>query len=87
LAAYGLSFLGLLALRAVSGMFKDLKEFVYVGPFVAITAGVALDSLWRRGRWGRLAAVLVAAGLIGFGLAKYGEYFRMHTGLAGLRFD
>ncbi len=84
LAAYGLSFLGLLALRAVSGMFKDLKEFVYVGPFVAVTAGVALDSLWRRGRWGRLAAVLVAAGLIGFGLAKYVEYFRMHTGLAGL---
>jgi hypothetical protein len=68
-------------------MFKDLKEFVYVGPFVAVTAGVALDSLWRRGRWGRLAAVLVAAGLIGFGLAKYSEYFRMHTGLAGLRLE
>jgi len=87
LAAYGLSFLGLLVLRAVSGMFKDLKEFVYVGPFVAVTAGVALDSLWRRGRWGRLAAILVAAGLIGFGLAKYGEYFRQHTGLAGLRLE
>jgi len=87
LAAYGLSFLGLLVLRAVSGMFKDLKEFVYVGPFVAVTVGVALDSLWRRGRWGRLAAVLVAAGLIGFGLAKYGEYFREHTGLAGLRLE
>jgi hypothetical protein len=87
LAAYGLSFLGLLTLRAVSGMFKDLKEFVYVGPFVAVTAGVALDSLWRRGRFWRLAAVLVAAGLIGFGLAKYGEYFRQHTGLAGLRLE
>jgi hypothetical protein len=85
LAAYGLSFLGLLALRAVSGMFKDLKEFVYVGPFVAITAAVALESLWRRGRWGRLAAVMVAAALIGFGLSKYGEYFRQHTPLAGLR--
>ncbi len=87
LAAYGLSFLGLLVLRAVSGMFKDLKEFVYVGPFVAVTTGVALDSLWRRGRWGRLAAVLVAAGLVGFGLAKYAEYFRQHTGLAGLRLE
>jgi hypothetical protein len=84
LAAYGSSFLGLLVLRAVSGMFKDLKEFVYVGPFVAVTAGIALDSLWRRGRLGRLAAVMVAAGLIGFGLAKNGEYFREHTGLAGL---
>jgi hypothetical protein len=87
LAAYGLSFLGLLALRAVSGMFKDLKEFVFVGPFVAVTAAVALDSLWCRGRWGRLAAILVAAGLIVFGLARYGEYFRQHTGLAGLRLE
>jgi hypothetical protein len=87
LTAHGLSFLGLLALRAVSGMFKDLKEFVYVGPFVAVTAGLAIDFLWRRGRWGRAAAVMVAAGLIGFGLAKYGEYFRMHTGLAGLPID
>ncbi len=85
LAAYGLSFLGLLVLRAVSGMFKDLKEFVYIGPFVAVTAGLALSSLWRRGPWGRAAAVMVAAGLIGFGIAKYGEYFRMHTVLAGLR--
>jgi len=87
LAAYGLSFLGLLALRAVSGMFKDLKEFVYVGPFVAVTAGVALESLWRRGRWGRLAALFVAGGLIGFGVSKYAEYFRQHTGLAGLRLE
>ncbi len=84
LLAYGLSFVGLLALRAVSGMFKDLKEFVYIGPFVAITAGIALDSLWRRGRFGRFAAVMVAAGLIAFGLAKYVEYFRMHTVLAGI---
>jgi hypothetical protein len=87
LAAYGLSFLGLLVLRAVSGMFKDLKEFVYVGPLVAVTAGVALESLWRRGRWGRLAALFVAAGLIGFGVSKYAEYFRQHTGLAGLRLE
>jgi hypothetical protein len=85
LAAYGLSFLGLLTLRAVSGMFKDLKEFVYIGPFVAVTAGLALGSLWGRGRWGRVAAVMVATGLIGFGIAKYAEYFRMHTVLAGLQ--
>jgi hypothetical protein len=87
LTAYGLSFLGLLALRAVSGLFKDLKEFVYVGPLVAVSAGLALHSFWRRGRWGRIAAVMVAAGLIGFGLSKYGEYFRMHTVLAGLPID
>jgi hypothetical protein len=85
LAAYGLSFLGLLALRAVSGLFKDLKEFVYVGPFVAITAGIALVSLWRRGRWGRIAAVMVMAGLLAFSASKYLEYFRMHTVLAGIR--
>jgi hypothetical protein len=87
LAAYGLSFLALLALRAVSGLFKDLKEFVYVGPFVAVTAGVALDSLWQRGRWGRIAAIMVTVGLLGFCLAKYVEYFRMHTVLAGLRMN
>jgi hypothetical protein len=85
LAAYGLSFLGLLALRAVSGLFKDLKEFVYVGPFVAITAGIALVSLWQRGRWGRIAAVMVMAGLLAFSASKYLEYFRMHTVLAGIR--
>jgi hypothetical protein len=84
LTAYGLSFLGLLALRAISGVFKDLKEFVYVGPFVAITAGLILDLLWRRGRWSRAAALMVAAGLVGFGLSKYAEYFRIHTVLAGL---
>jgi hypothetical protein len=68
-------------------MFKDLKEFVYVGPFVAVTYGFAFDSLWRRGRWERLAALMVAEGLIGFGLAKCVEYFRMHTVLAGLPVD
>jgi hypothetical protein len=62
-----------------------VDKVLVVGPLVAVTAGVALDSLWRRGRWERLAAVMVSLGLIGFGLAKYGEYFRMHTGLAGLR--
>jgi hypothetical protein len=68
-------------------MFKDLKEFVYVGPFVAVTSGAALESLWRRGKWGRVAAVFVAAGLIGFGVSKYAEYFRQHTGLVGLRLE
>ena len=42
--------------------FKDLKEFVFVGPFVAITAGASLDALWQRGRGGRVAAK--SAGLV-----------------------
>lgn len=84
LAVYAASFVALLALRAGSGMFKDLKEFVFIGPFVAITTGASLDSLWRRGAYGRVAAVLVAIGLAAFGLSKYGEYLGMHTRLAGL---
>ena len=84
LAAYGGTFIALLALRAVSGAFKDLKELVFIGPFVAIAAGVSLEALAARGRTGHFAAVAVGIGLIGFGLAKFGEYAHMHTKLAGL---
>jgi hypothetical protein len=84
LAVYGASFVALLALRAGSGMFKDLKELVFVAPLIAITTGASLDTLWKRGNAGRLAAVLVAGGLLAFGLAKYGEYQAMHARLAGL---
>ncbi|MGH9332466.1 MAG: hypothetical protein ACRD21_01805, partial [Vicinamibacteria bacterium] len=84
LAAYGMAFLALLTLRASSGMFKDLKDLEFAGPLIAVTTGVSLDSLCRRGRSGKWAAALVAAGLIGFGLAKHLEYVRQHTGLAGL---
>ena len=84
LAAYGATFVALLALRAVSGAFKDLKELVFIGPFIAITTGVSLDTLAARGRTGRFAAIAVALGLISFGITKFGEYATLHTKLAGL---
>ena len=84
LAAYGATFIALPTLRAVSGAFKDLKELVFMGPFIAITTGVSLDALTARGRTGRFAAIAVALGLISFGIAKFGEYAALHTKLAGL---
>lgn len=84
LAAYGATFLALVALRATSGAFKDLKELVFIGPFIAITTGVGLEALAARGGAGRFASAAVGIGLIGFGLAKFGEYAQMHTKLAGL---
>lgn len=84
LAAYGATFVALLVLRAVSGAFKDLKELVFIGPFIAITTGVSLEALAARGRTGRFAAVAVALGSIAFGLSKLGEYAALHTQLAGL---
>ena len=52
LAAYGATFIALVTLRAVSGAFKDLKELVFIGPFIAITTGVSLEALAARGRSG-----------------------------------
>ncbi|GMR22070.1 MAG: hypothetical protein BMS9Abin37_0398 [Acidobacteriota bacterium] len=84
LGAYGATFVALLALRAVSGAFKDLKELVFIGPFIAITTGLSLEALAARGRTGRFAAIAVALGLIAFGLSKLGQYTTLHTKLAGL---
>lgn len=84
LVSYGATFLVLLTLRAFSGAFKDLKELVFVGPFVALATGISLEALAARGRHGRIAAVAVGAGLIGFGLSKFAEYAELHTRLAGL---
>ena len=84
LAAYGATFLALLTLRAVSGAFKDLKELVFIAPFIAITTGVSLEALATRGRTGRFAAIAVALGLIAFGISKFGEYAALRTKLAGL---
>jgi len=84
LVAYGFAFTALLALRSISGAFKDLKELVFIGPFVAIATGVCLESLAARGRSGRFAAVAVTCGLAAFGLSKLAEYAWFHTRLAGL---
>jgi len=84
LVVYGATFLALVALRAASGTFKDLKELVFVGPFVAITAGSSLSTLAARGRAGKIAAVAITVGLTGFGLGKIAEYAALHTTLAGL---
>jgi hypothetical protein len=84
-AAYAWAFAGLVALRAFSlGLFKDLKEVEFVGPLVALLTGASLEALWDRGRHGRISAVLVIAGLIAFGLARYRGYFLTYTFLAGL---
>lgn len=84
LVVYLASFAALLALRAGSGMFKDLKELVFAGPFVAVTVGLSLESLRRRGRAEWWAAIFIALGLVAFGAEKYLEYFHQHTTLAGL---
>jgi hypothetical protein len=84
-AAYALAFGGLVALRAFSlGLFKDLKEVEFVGPLVALLAGASLDALWERGREGRAAALLLAGGLVVFGLVRYREYWLTYTFLAGI---
>ena len=84
LAVYAATFVTLVGLRALSGTFKDLKELVFIGPFIATTAGLSLVALASRGRSGTFAAIAVAVGLAGFGLAKLGEYAAFHTTLAAL---
>ena len=83
--AYGLAFLGLVALRAFGGdPFRDLKEITFVGPFVALTAGASLETLAARGRTGRWTAWLVILSLVGFGLWRYHAYFEPVSRLIGL---
>jgi hypothetical protein len=85
LAAYGLSFLFLIALRGLSlGFFKDLKEILYMGPWIAVTAGMSIASLASRGRPGRTAAALIVCSLVIYWSGKYIEYFTAYASLAGL---
>jgi hypothetical protein len=84
-AAYGLTFALLVALRAFGGgLFKDLKEIEFVGPLVALGTGAVLAELARRGAWGRWAAGLTGLGLLAFGLGRYAEYLAPRTILVGL---
>jgi hypothetical protein len=83
LAAYALAFLLLVGLRGLGGgLFKDLKEVLFVGPLLAVLAGASLETLAARGREGRLAAWLLALGLMVFGLGKYGEQLRVYSRIA-----
>jgi hypothetical protein len=80
LTAYALAFAALLGLRAFGGgLFRDLKEITFVAPLVAVLTGVVLDELASRGRAGRRAAILVAIGLVAFGLARYGAYLNAYA--------
>jgi len=84
-AAYGLAFLMLVVLRGSSGgLFKDLKEILFVGPLVAFASGASLQALASRGGYGKLGAGLVTLGLILFGLQKYRSYLAAYASLAGL---
>jgi hypothetical protein len=80
LLAYGLAFLSLVLLRVLGGgLFRDLKEITFVAPLVAVTAGASLESLARRGRSGRAAVLLIAAGLLAFTAERYRFYFTTYT--------
>lgn len=83
LAAHALAFAGLVALRALpGGLFKDMKEIEFVAPLVAVLAGASLEELWSRGRPGRIAACLVAVGLLAFAADRYAEFLAAWTALA-----
>jgi hypothetical protein len=83
--AYAAAFALLAALRAFgAGLFKDLKEIEFAGPLVAVATGAVLEEIAGRGRAGRWAAAMVAAGLIAFGLGRSFEYLAAHTALVGL---
>jgi hypothetical protein len=83
LGAYALAFAGLVALRVLpGGLFKDMKEVEFVAPLVAILAGASLEELFRRGRSGRVAAVLIGLGLLAFAADRSVEFFTTWTALA-----
>jgi hypothetical protein len=85
LSAYGMAFLLLSGLRVVSGgLFKDLKEILFVAPLIAISAGITLEAFFARGRSGRWAAILITAGLIAFWWGSYRGYLISYASLAGL---
>jgi hypothetical protein len=80
LLAFALAFATLLSLRAFGGgLFRDLKEITFVAPLVALLAGLFLDELARLGRSGRYGAILVAAGLVAFGLGRYWGYLEAYA--------
>jgi hypothetical protein len=79
LFAYGLTFVSLVLLRGLGGgLFRDLKEITFVAPLVALTAGASLEALARR-ETGRVAVLLLAAGLLAFTAERYRFYFTAYA--------
>jgi hypothetical protein len=79
LAAWGLGFLLMLSLRAFGGgLFKDLKEILFVAPLVAVLSGASLVELASKGKWPRHAAAALATVLVLFGLARYLGYLDLY---------
>ncbi|MFQ6673105.1 MAG: hypothetical protein ACE5KY_07375, partial [Candidatus Tectimicrobiota bacterium] len=80
LGAYGLAFVVLVALRGLGGgLFKDLKEILFVAPLVAVLSGGFLHEMARRHRAARVAVVLATAGLMAFGINRYRYYFETYA--------
>jgi len=70
-----LAFALLLSLRAFGfGIFKDLKEIVFVAPLVALLSAVSLVTLARRSLAGRLVASALVLWLVLFGLGRLRFY-------------
>lgn len=85
LMAFGVSFLVLTGMRVALGdLFKDLKEVLFVGPWVAAMAGIAVHRLAQQGRSGTWAAGFVTVGLVAFGCGKFAEYLAAYASLAGV---
>jgi hypothetical protein len=73
--AWLLAFALLIGLRMGFGLFRDLKEITFVGTLIAVMGGRALEAVDGRGRPGRVAALLVVAGLVAFSAERYLAYF------------
>jgi hypothetical protein len=80
LAAWGLGFLLMVALRAFGGgVFKDIKEIEFAAPLVAILSGGSVVALGCRGRTGLCAAAALTVALAVFGLTRYRSYLETYT--------
>ncbi len=83
--AYFLTFVFLLSLRGLTGdLFKDLKEILFVGPLIAISASASILEIAKRNRAGKVAAVLIVLGLLIFWGARYRNDLQTFCSLAGL---
>lgn len=79
LLAYGLAFAALVALRGLGGgLFKDLKEILFVAPLVAVLAAVAVTEIAKRGRVGMGVAIGLSMWLVVFGTSRYRRYFETY---------